>query len=297
MQFGLFLGPLFAVLIFNTVIFVLVIGVLVTHTRRKLKKHTTERKEVIQGTIKAGISIVSVMFMFGLSWLFGALSIDRASIVFQWLFVIFNTLQGFVLFLFFCVIGKEAREEWKNLLTCNRNAHKKVSLNIPSRTSGTNPRKTRSTFLTSRGAQSNTIRRSVGLLPKDSELDSSTYDSKVPLDSFSPNTSYADQTMMSIAEEESVLVVENGHAKTELVENGIATDNVTSKDSQLPPHVLFRLGKRPQNMRPAENGSAHRADSSSSDDFTSPDMQMDTSQLTQIEVLTDEEDNGEISHL
>lgn len=116
--FGTFLGPVLALVLFNTVVFVLVIRVLIKHSVRKLKNANTTKK--LKGTFKALISIMSIMSMFGLQWLFGALTIAEASLVFQWLFVIFSTLQGFFLFLFFVVLGKETRDEWLNLISFGR---------------------------------------------------------------------------------------------------------------------------------------------------------------------------------
>ena len=105
---------------------------LIIHSKKKLESIHSEKsrkqKKLSKGIFKAMISIVSVMMMFGLSWIFGAFSVSEGAIVFQWLFVIFNTTQGFMLFVFFCVIGGDARDEWKNLLTCNKYRNK-VSLN------------------------------------------------------------------------------------------------------------------------------------------------------------------------
>ena len=118
MFFGVFLGPIFAMVLFNTVVFVLVLRVLMKHTIRKSKE--AKKKQQLKTTIKAMISIISIMFMFGLQWLFGALTIAEASLAFQWLFVIFSTLQGLFLFIFFCVLGKDAREEWLKLFLRRR---------------------------------------------------------------------------------------------------------------------------------------------------------------------------------
>ena len=65
------------------------------------------------------------MFLFGLTWLFGALTItgfgdSRASTAFQILFVILNAFQGFFIFLFFCVFSKDARESWMEVFSCGR---------------------------------------------------------------------------------------------------------------------------------------------------------------------------------
>ena len=70
--------------------------------------------------IRLLISIIGVMFLFGLTWLFGALTVTGASLAFQVLFALFNSLQGFFIFIFFCVCSNDARELWKEILTCRR---------------------------------------------------------------------------------------------------------------------------------------------------------------------------------
>ena len=66
--------------------------------------------------IRTLISIIGVTALYGLSWLFGAFTIQGASEAFQILFTIFTSLQGFFIFLFFCVFGREARELWLKVL-------------------------------------------------------------------------------------------------------------------------------------------------------------------------------------
>ena len=103
---------------FNTVVFVIVLRVLIKHYLRKIDD--IDNKKKVFGTFKTFLSVVSIMFMFGLQWLFGAFTIAQASEAFQWLFVIFSTLQGIFLFLYFCVLAQDAREHWLNLLTLGR---------------------------------------------------------------------------------------------------------------------------------------------------------------------------------
>ena len=107
-----------ALVLCNTIIFVVVIRVLIKHSARKVERSTKKKKAL--ATVKTLISVVSIMFMFGLQWLFGAFAIAEASLVFQWLFVIFSTLQGFFLFIFFCVLAHDARQEWLNVVTLGR---------------------------------------------------------------------------------------------------------------------------------------------------------------------------------
>ena len=117
MLFGAFLVPILAILVFNSIVFVIVIRVLLKHSR---KKYGNRDKKVVNTVRQLFISSFGIMFLFGLSWAFGALTISAASEAFQYLFAIFTSLQGFFIFLFFCVLGKEARESWLQLLCRGR---------------------------------------------------------------------------------------------------------------------------------------------------------------------------------
>ena len=115
-HYPIFLAPMFIIISFNIVIFVIVTRVLLKHRK------TNQAKENFT-LIRTAASIFSVMTLFGLFWIIGLFSVDKASVFFQWPFLLFNTLQGFILFLFLGVIN--ARDEWKQLLTCNRQANRK----------------------------------------------------------------------------------------------------------------------------------------------------------------------------
>ena len=155
--FGVFLGPVLALVLFNMVVFVIVLRVLLRHCYRKVSDMRKAKRA--QATFKTFISVVLISFMFGLQWIFGAFTIAEASVAFQWLFVIFSTLQGFFLFLYFCVFTEEAREEWFNLLSCGRRKGRKRATS----TSQANRRdkSSCSTYSTSKGSQSNTLKRGV----------------------------------------------------------------------------------------------------------------------------------------
>ena len=140
MFFVTFLAPIFALILFNIVIFILSVRVLVTHTIKK--------KKSAKATIKTMISIVGIMVMFGLTWLFGALTVREASTAFQYLFVIFNGFQGFFFFIFNCLISKDGREFWTYVIIscCGlRNCTKYSSLSSklgtshPKRRTGSTP--------------------------------------------------------------------------------------------------------------------------------------------------------------
>ena len=123
MFFGAFLGPILAVLLFNLVIFVMVVTVLLRHTRNTMGRMKEQTNKTT--TVRLLISITGIVFLFGLTWVFGALTISDASLPFQIIFVVSNGFQGFFIFLFFCVFSKDARELWVEFLTCGR--YKSVS--------------------------------------------------------------------------------------------------------------------------------------------------------------------------
>ncbi len=119
--FGAFLGPIFAVVLFNFAIFVLVVSVLIRHTKRKMTDNTNKTSKR-KSTFRALLSIVGVMSLFGLTWVFGAFTFREASIVFQYAFAICNSFQGFFIFLIFCVLAKDTRNLWLQALRCKKAA-------------------------------------------------------------------------------------------------------------------------------------------------------------------------------
>ena len=112
-------GPIFLVFGFNVIIFCLGVRVVVTQSRKK--------KISVKSTIKTMITIVGLMVIFGLTWLFGALTVREASTVAQYLFVIFNGFQGFLFFVFICLIGKDGREFWTYVITSSLRRKSKKS--------------------------------------------------------------------------------------------------------------------------------------------------------------------------
>ncbi len=252
--YGIFLAPIVFVLLFNTLMFIIITRVLIKHSKKKLvnlkNEKDKEQKKRAKGIFKTLLSIVSVMIMFGLSWFFGALSIGEGAIVFQWLFVIFNTTQGFMLFLFFCVIGSDVRDEWKNLLTCNK-YRKKKSLTAPlssmSGNSHSNYKRPQgkkklaidsesgdtelSSYGQSYGRSTSTIRRSVEKT-LENEKD---YGRKV---SFELSPVFEPTDHIDEDEVENSFIIENGNTDSN------PNTEKPKKPRQLPPHVYIKL-KRP----------------------------------------------------
>ena len=55
----------------------------------------------------------------GLTWISGLLAIRDAKLFFHYLFCIFNSMQGFLIFLFYCVLSTEVRSKYRSRF-CNK---------------------------------------------------------------------------------------------------------------------------------------------------------------------------------
>ncbi|XP_028411957.1 adhesion G-protein coupled receptor G2-like [Dendronephthya gigantea] len=104
-----FLTPTILILVGNIVVYCFIIRSLLTSGT----KVTSDRKKKGFQQAKQGIAIVVLL---GLTWLFGILAIGDAKPGFQYLFCIFNTLQGLFVFLFFVVFSSGTRRQLKKLV-------------------------------------------------------------------------------------------------------------------------------------------------------------------------------------
>ena len=112
--FGAFLSPIFVVLLFNTFLLITVIVVL-------MKCNRTQKGNVDKSKDKSDIHLFLIlmghMFLFGLAWIFAALTItEAASLLFQIIFALTIAFQGFFIFLFFCV-SSDLLQLWRQLIS------------------------------------------------------------------------------------------------------------------------------------------------------------------------------------
>ena len=97
-----FLTPVTMIIVGNIVAFCFIIRSLLTSGN----KVTSIQKTSGQRQARQGIAI---MVLLGLTWIFGMLAIDEAKVTFQYLFCIFNTLQGLFVFIFFGILPSGTR--------------------------------------------------------------------------------------------------------------------------------------------------------------------------------------------
>ena len=109
------LAPLILVMLFN--IFMLSVAFRVIVKQNKKKFFQGGDRHLMKMSVRNIISLVWLIVLFGVGWLFGFLTIRDASKAFQYIFVILNAFQGFYFFLFIVLNQKEARKFWTGIIT------------------------------------------------------------------------------------------------------------------------------------------------------------------------------------
>ena len=123
--FGAFVIPIILIMIFNVCIFIsssyVVIKLKINQQKRNQPLSNTKKKMPAMSskdTCKLLALLAGFMFLLGLSWLIlmftvvGADTNIYAAFAIQWLFVFFNSLQGFFLFVFFIALNRDAQKLW-----------------------------------------------------------------------------------------------------------------------------------------------------------------------------------------
>ena len=128
------------VVVVNTIIFSLVMHRL-TCGRTTASLSRKKREE----TLKRVHNAIAISLLLGLTWVFGLLSLfPGSSLVLQFFFCIFNSLQGLLIFVMFCVRQEEVVAIWKEWISCGKpqKGHGKPDV---SQSSGINNNTTRKT--------------------------------------------------------------------------------------------------------------------------------------------------------
>ncbi|XP_067269527.1 adhesion G-protein coupled receptor D1 isoform X3 [Pseudorasbora parva] len=92
------------------------IGILVAVTRI-ISRISAENYKVHgdANSVKLTTKAVAVLLpILGISWIFGVLAVNDHSLLFQYMFAVFNSLQGFFIFLFHCLLNSEVRAAFKH---------------------------------------------------------------------------------------------------------------------------------------------------------------------------------------
>ncbi|KAM4795686.1 adhesion G-protein coupled receptor G2 [Rhinophrynus dorsalis] len=65
-------------------------------------------------------SVAGITFLLGITWGLAFFSWGPGRVAVVYLFTIFNTLQGFFIFIFYCVAKENVRKQWKRYLCCGK---------------------------------------------------------------------------------------------------------------------------------------------------------------------------------
>ena len=88
--------------------------------RTLLNSHVVKKQTNIK-KVRTGVKAAVVIFpILGLTWLFGLMTFNRETLFFRYLFAVFNSAQGMLIFLFHCVLNKKVRmrlfEAWTSIV-------------------------------------------------------------------------------------------------------------------------------------------------------------------------------------
>ena len=109
--------PVAAILFANTVTLTKVTYNLYRHGKKKARNlsDSAVKKNPIIGTTLI-ISQARIAFtcnvLLGITWIFALLAVGKATVYFQWLFCIFNSLQGFFIFVFYTLRNQDVKKAW-----------------------------------------------------------------------------------------------------------------------------------------------------------------------------------------
>ncbi|KAM7145055.1 adhesion G-protein coupled receptor D1 [Macrochelys suwanniensis] len=104
-----FVAPALFVIVVNIGILIAVTRVISRISADNYKVHGDAN--AFKLTAKAVAVLLPIL---GSSWIFGVLAVNDHAIVFQYMFAIFNSLQGFFIFLFHCLLNSEVRAAFKH---------------------------------------------------------------------------------------------------------------------------------------------------------------------------------------
>ncbi|XP_032085514.1 adhesion G-protein coupled receptor D1 [Thamnophis elegans] len=104
-----FVAPALFIIVVNICILIAVTRVISRISAENYKVHG--EANALKLTAKAVAVLLPIL---GSSWIFGILAVNERALVFQYMFAIFNSLQGFFIFLFHCLLNSEVRAAFKH---------------------------------------------------------------------------------------------------------------------------------------------------------------------------------------
>ncbi|CAA9999974.1 unnamed protein product [Nesidiocoris tenuis] len=110
-----FVGPVIAVIIANLVFLCLAIFVMCRHANTSIAMKTKEHSRLAKARVWLRSALVLV-FLLGLTWLFGLLYLNEETVIMAYLFCTLNSLQGMFIFVFHCLRNEKVQKEYRKFL-------------------------------------------------------------------------------------------------------------------------------------------------------------------------------------
>ncbi|XP_041817550.1 adhesion G-protein coupled receptor G2 isoform X2 [Chelmon rostratus] len=98
----------------------LLVFIMVMVQLARIKKQNPQNQSPNRGVLTDLRSIVGLIILLGLTWGFALFAWGPLYLPFIYLFSIFNTLQGFLIFVFHCAVKENVRRQWRTYLCCGR---------------------------------------------------------------------------------------------------------------------------------------------------------------------------------
>ncbi|KAI9548381.1 hypothetical protein NQZ68_010603 [Dissostichus eleginoides] len=102
------------IFVFNFVMFVVVLVQLCRIKRQN--PHNLQHRSILQDMR----SVSGITILLGLTWGFAFFAWGPLNLPFMYLFAIFNSFQGFFIFIFYCAGKENVRKQWRTFLCCGR---------------------------------------------------------------------------------------------------------------------------------------------------------------------------------
>lgn len=104
-----FVAPALCIIVVNVGILIAVTRVITQISADNYKIHGDP--SAFKLTVKAVAVLLPIL---GTSWVFGVLAVNSQALAFQYIFAVLNSLQGFFIFLFHCLLNSEVRAAFKH---------------------------------------------------------------------------------------------------------------------------------------------------------------------------------------
>ena len=117
--YAAYLAPILIVVTCNLIILALVL-------RSLLKKSSVTKDKQMDVATKVRITAACSVLM-GVTWIVGLFAVEELTLTFQIVFCVFNSLQGFFIFVFYCARNKDVLREWKRCFGCRSEEYSSTS--------------------------------------------------------------------------------------------------------------------------------------------------------------------------